>query len=140
MPPSSGLHVPVQRAVRLEDGTVTALPPRPGVYDFDLPREAVPHIEEHAGVFVGYNCDSAACDSAIEALEAVVIQELSLQRRVIMARFSDLPPDTIGLASWTRVDTFPAAEFDAERVAAFIRAHSCRFDPEGFCGEDPPES
>jgi hypothetical protein len=106
MPPSSGLHVPVQRAARLADGTVTPLPPGPGVYAFDL----------------------------------LVIQELSLRRRVVMARFSDLPPDTIGMASWTRVDTFAASDFDAERVSAFIRAHSCRYDPEGFCGEDPPES
>ncbi|MEX2227590.1 MAG: DUF3105 domain-containing protein [Dehalococcoidia bacterium] len=140
LPPSSGLHAPVQRAVRLEDGSVTPLPPNPGVYEFNLPREAVPHLQEHAGVFVGYNCATDACLDIIPTLEALVIEELSVGARVIMARFSDLPPDTIGLASWTRVDTFDATEFDAVRISAFIKTHSCRFDPEGFCREDAPQS
>jgi hypothetical protein len=133
LPPTSGLHVPVQRGARLPDGATSLLPPNPGVYDFDLPREAVPHIQEHAGVFVGYNCVSEECRTAVAGLERVVIQELGHGARVVMARFSDLPADTIGLASWTRVDTFPASEYDELRVGVFIRAHSCRFDPEGFC-------
>ena len=135
LPPSSGLHVPVERAVRLPGNVVTPLPPNPGIYDFDLPREAVPHIEEHAGVFVGYNCASEACRTAVVALEQVVIQELGQGARVVMAPFSDLPADSIALASWTRVDTFDAAEYDEARVGRFIRAHSCRFDPEGFCAD-----
>jgi hypothetical protein len=45
----------------------------------------------------------------------------------------DLDADTIALASWTRVDSFDAAEYGDGRVREFIRAHSCRFDPEGFC-------
>lgn len=140
LPPSSGLHAPVQRAVRLADGSVTPLPPNPGVYAFDLPRETVSHIQEHAGVFVGYNCASDACAETIDTLAALVVEELSVGARVVMARFSDLPPDTIGLASWTRVDTFAAAEFDAIRLSAFIKTHSCRFDPEGFCREQAPQS
>jgi len=140
LPPSSGLHAPVQRSVRLADGSVTPLPPNPGVYAFDLPKETVPHIQEHAGVFVGYDCESEACLETIETLEALVVEELSVGARVVMARFSDLPPDTIGLASWTRVDTFAASEYDAVRISAFIKTHSCRFDPEGFCRENAPES
>jgi hypothetical protein len=50
-----------------------------------------------------------------------------------MAPDSDLDADTIALASWTRIDSMPAAEYDDARVRAFIEAHSCRFDPEGFC-------
>jgi hypothetical protein len=139
-PPTSGLHVPVQRGAQIADGVVTLLPPDPGVYDFDLPREAVPHIQEHAGVFVGYNCASDECRTAVLALERVVIQELGNGARVVMSAFSDLPPDTIGLASWTRVDTFAAAEYDELRVGRFIRAHSCRFDPEGFCRDRGQQS
>lgn len=132
-PPTSGLHVPVERAARLSAGVVTQLPPDPGIYDFDLPREAVPHLQEHAGVFVGYNCESDACRAAVRDLEAVVLQELSLGARVVMAPFSDLAPDTIAAASWTRYDVVVAAGWDPERFRTFIKAHSCRFDPEGFC-------
>lgn len=138
VPPTSGLHVPVQRGARLANGVTAPLPPSPGIYDFDLPREAVPHIQEHAGVFVGYHCESDACRGAVEALETVVLQELSLGERVVMTPFSDLAADTIALASWTRVDAFPASEYDAERARAFIQVHSCRFDPEGFCTDRAP--
>lgn len=131
-PPTSGLHLPVQRGVIL-GGSVVALPPDPGIYQFDMPREAIPHLQEHAGVFVGFNCESDACRATVLRMGELVQQELSVGARVVMAPFSDLPPDTIGLAAWTRVDTFTAAEYSAERVRSFIKAHSCRFDPEGFC-------
>jgi len=132
-PPTSGLHLPVQQSVELDSGDVIRVPPAPGIYQFDLPREAVPHIQEHAGVFVGYDCETDACRSAVSELRSVVEQELARGAQVVMARFSDLDADTIALAAWTRVDSFRASDFDAERVRTFIRAHSCRYDPEGFC-------
>jgi hypothetical protein len=132
LPPTSGLHLPVQRGVVL-GGSVVTLPPDPGIYTFDMPREAIPHLQEHAGVFVGFNCESDTCRATVLRMGQVVQQELSVGSRVIMAPFSDLPPDSIGLAAWTRVDTFAAADYTDERVRAFIKAHSCRFDPEGFC-------
>ena len=52
----------------------------------------------------------------------------------------DLDDDTIGLAAWTRVDVFSAADYTDDRVRAFIKAHSCRFDPELFCARRPPLS
>jgi hypothetical protein len=54
-----------------------------------------------------------------------------------MAPDSDLAEDTIGLAAWTRFDTFAATDYTDERARSFIKAHSCRFDPEGFCKERP---
>jgi hypothetical protein len=53
-----------------------------------------------------------------------------------MAPDSDLEDDTMALASWTRIDKFLADDFSEGRVRAFIDAHSCRFDPEGFCSRD----
>ena len=50
-----------------------------------------------------------------------------------MARDTDLPLDAIGMSSWTRVDTFQSRKLTDERVVDFIDAHSCRYDPEGFC-------
>lgn len=136
-PPSSGLHLPVQQNLQLEGGARVDLPPSPGVYNFEFPREMIPHHQEHAGVFVGYNCSSEACFEAVEDATAVVQQQLSLGARVVFAPFSDLDEDTFGLASWTRVDAFAAGDYDDERVRAFIQAHSCRFDPEGFCPDRP---
>lgn len=136
-PPSSGLHLPVQQNVRLDGGVRIDLPPSPGVYNFEFPREAIPHIQEHAGVFIGYNCVTDACLDAVADATLVVQQELSLQARVVFAPFSDLDEDTFGVASWTRVDVFGAGAYSDERVRSFIKAHSCRFDPENFCADRP---
>ena len=136
-PPSSGLHVPVQRIAPLFDGSRVPLPPDPGIYESEYPREAIPHIQEHAGVFVGYNCVSDACLGAVQDARDVVLQQLSLGARVVFAPFGDLDEDTFGLASWTRVDTFAASDYEDERLRGFIQSHSCRFDPEGFCRGNP---
>lgn len=136
-PPTSGLHLPVDRNVVLPSGDVVNIPPDPGIYDFEVPRESIPHLQEHAGVFVAYRCVSAGCRDVLERLEALVAQELALGARVVMAPSGDLEDDTIALASWTRVDAFDATDYTDERVRAFIKAHSCRFDPEGFCPDSP---
>lgn len=136
-PPTSGLHLPVERNVVLSSGDVVNIPPDPGIYDFEVPRESIPHLQEHAGVFVAYRCVSAGCRDVLQRLEALVAQELALGARVVLAPSSDLDEDTIALASWTRTDAFPATEYSDERTRAFIKAHSCRFDPEGFCRESP---
>jgi hypothetical protein len=137
-PPTSGTHLPVQRGVLLADGNRLNIPPDPGVYDFQIPREAIPHIEEHAGVYVGYNCNNNPdCDRTTERLKDLVTQEISLGARVVLSPDPDLADDTIGLAAWTRVDAFPASDYTDSRVRDFIKAHSCRFDPEGFCKETP---
>ena len=139
-PPTSGLHVPVTRNALLPDGSRIDLPPDPGVYDVRVPREAIPHIQEHAGVYVGYSCRSDACRAAVERAKAVVEEQLGSGARVVMAPSDDLPGDTFGIASWTRYDAFDVGRYDDERLRAFIEAHSCRYDPEGFCeAEQRPE-
>lgn len=132
-PPTSSLHLPVQSLVVLPGGERLRIPPDPGVYDFAVPREAIPHIEEHAGVYVGYNCESGGCERAVARLKDIVEQELSLGARVVLSPDPDLAPGSIALAAWTRVDDFPASEYDDARARSFIKAHSCRFDPERFC-------
>jgi len=136
-PPSSGLHLPVEPLVPLPDGHRLKIPPDPGVYDFAIPREAIPHIEEHAGVYVGYNCAADDCRATVERLKNVVTQEVSLGARVVLSPDPDLDPDSIGIAAWTRVDDFPASDYTDARVRKFIKAHSCRFDPETFCPTTP---
>ena len=136
-PPTSGLHLPVQKSVALPGGHRINIPPDPGVYDFAIPREAIPHLEEHAGVYVGYNCASDACNKTAERLKDLVTQEISLGARVILSPDDDLDEDTIGIAAWTRVDTFASSDYTDGRVRTFIKAHSCRFDPESFCKATP---
>jgi hypothetical protein len=137
-PPTSGLHLPVQGTVRLTDGNAIKIPPDPGTYDFEIPREAIPHLQEHAGVFVGYHCVTNACEQAVEELKNLVSQKLSLGARVVLAPSPDLAEDTIGMAAWTRVDVLPIDDYSEDRISRFIDAHSCRFDPEGFCPEGSP--
>lgn len=136
-PPTSGLHLPVQGTVRLSDGNRLKIPPDPGVYDFAIPREAIPHIEEHAGVYIGYNCASDGCGTTVERLKDLVTQEISLGARVVLSPDDDLDGNTIGVAAWTRLDVFGAADYSDDRVRSFVKAHSCRFDPEHFCKTPP---
>ena len=133
LPPTSGLHLGVQARAVLDGGNEVRLPPPPGIYDFEIPREAVPHIQEHAGVFIGYHCQRDECDIAVSELQGLVEEQLALGAQLIMSPFLDLDANTIALASWTRIDSFSSDEYDDERARRFIEAHSCRFDPEGFC-------
>jgi Protein of unknown function (DUF3105) len=133
-PPTSGLHLPIERNVTLADGNSIDIPPNRGIYEFAIPREAIPHIEEHGGVYVGYNCDGG-CGDALTRAKAIVTQELSLGARVVMSPDADLEDGTIGVVSWTRIDSFAASDYSDQRLRSFIKAHNCRFDPEGFCKE-----
>lgn len=104
--------------------------------DIEIPREAISHIMEHAGVFVGYHCvvGDSECADVVARIEDIVNDRIdNFNDRVVMARDSDLPDGTIALASWTRVDLFAYGDFSEDRVVEFIDVHSCRFDPEGFC-------
>jgi hypothetical protein len=137
-PPSSGRHLGVQRNVDVGGGLVINIPPDPDVYphDVEIPRDAIPHILEHAGVYVGWNCAEGdqACLDTVQQVEDLVNQRIdNNDDRVVMSINKDLPEGTIGLASWTRTMVFPYAEYSEDAVRDFISTHSCRFDPEGFC-------
>jgi hypothetical protein len=132
-PPTSGQHIGVMDGVQLEGGQRVRIPPDPGVYSYAFPKEAIPHLEEHAGVFVGYNCTSAGCDDVAAAMRAVVEEQIDEGARVVMAPYPDLPPERFGLASWTRYDVFTPAEYSSEEVRRFIEVHSCRVDYENLC-------
>ncbi len=138
-PPTSGEHLGVQRNVDVTgNGTFMNIPADPDVYPDDIvtPREAVAHILEHAGVFVGWNCadGDTACMEVVDELKDLVNDRIdNHDNRVVMARDPDLPVGEIGLAAWTRVLNVTYQEFDKDEAERFIGEHSCRFDPEGFC-------
>jgi hypothetical protein len=138
-PPSSGEHLNVQGNVEIADGIILPrIPPDPNVYppDVFIPREAIPHILEHAGVFVGYNCADGdqQCQDVVAQLTDLVNDRIdNHDDRVVMANDPDLPVGTIGLSAWTRVLNMKASDYDENAVEDFIGTHACRFDPEGFC-------
>ncbi len=139
-PPSSGEHLNVQNNVDLGNGFIlTHIPPDPDVYpdQVDIPREMIPHILEHAGVFVGWNCKpgDAACLGVVKQVKSVVNDRINNDKnRVVMAHDADLPEGVIGMAAWSRVYDFSYHHYDKNAFVRFIARLSCRFDPEGFCG------
>ena len=137
-PPSSGKHLNVQRNVDVGNGNIIKIPPDPDVYpaDVEIPRDAIAHILEHAGVFLGYNCKpgDSACDDVVTQITDLVNSRIdNNDDRVTMAHDSDLVEGTIGLSSWTRVYVFNYQDYNKDEVERFIAKNSCRFDPEGFC-------
>ena len=138
-PPSSGKHLNVQNNVDVGDGIIIKLPPDPDIYptSVEIPRDAIAHILEHAGVFLGYNCASgdSACDGTVEEVKALVKDRLENGGdRIVMAHDNDLVPGTIGMSSWTRIYVFKYQDYDAKETQRFLDKNSCRYDPEGFCG------
>ncbi len=137
-PPSSGDHLNVQRNVDVGGGNLINFPPDPNVYpmEIEIPRDIIPHILEHAGVFVGYNCADGdnACADVVKQLTDVVNDRIdNHDDRVVMAHDGDLPVGQIALDSWTRVDRFNYQDFAKDRATRFISTNSCRVDPENFC-------
>ena len=137
-PPSSGKHYNVQGNIDLGNGTQINIPADISVYppDVEIPRSSIPHILEHAGVYVGWNCAKGdqACLDVEKKLEDVVNDRIDINHnRVVMAHDNDLVPGTIGLSSWTRVYTFSYKDYNKGKVTDFIGTNSCRVDWEGFC-------
>ncbi len=137
-PPTSGNHLGVQRGVDIGNGAIINIPPDPDVYphDVEIPRDAIAHSLEHAGVYIGWNCaegDQACLDVVQEAEDLANSRIDNNDNRVIMSINLDMPVGTIAVASWTRLLSVPYTEYDENAFTDFISTHSCRFDPEGFC-------
>jgi hypothetical protein len=137
-PPSSGEHLNVQRNVDLGNGLTINIPADPDVYpdEIEIPRDSIPHILEHAGVFIGWNCamGDETCIETVQHLKQLVNERIDHKdERIVLAHDSDLTAGTIALASWTRVESFGYGDYSDGRVTRFTSANSCRFDPEGFC-------
>ena len=139
-PPSSGQHLGVQRNVDVTgNGDLINIPADPDVYpdDIQMPRESIPHILEHAGIYVGWNCADGdqACLDVRDDMAALVNDRIdNHDDRVVMAKDSDLPEGYVAISSWTRYMYMPYEEYEQDTFETFISDHACRFDPEGFCG------
>ena len=138
-PPSSGSHLGIQNNVDVtgEGDILSRIPPDPNVYpdNIKIPREGIPHILEHAGVYVGYHCADGdeACLAVVEEVKDLVNSRIDNNNdRVVMANDADLPEGEIGASSWTRVLNIKYQDYDKGALEDFIGTHACRFNPENF--------
>jgi len=139
-PPSSGPHYNTQNNVDVGNGAILQhIPADPDVYpdDIIIPRDSIPHILEHAGVYVGWNCKDgdSACSEAVQKMKDVVNSRIDVNHnRVVMAHDPDLAEGVIGMSSWTRWEQFNYQDYDKDSFVKFISKNSCRVDWEGYCG------
>lgn len=105
-PPTSGPHF--------------ATPADWGVYDKEIPDQALIHNLEHGGVWLAYK--PGIDGETVKKLEAIA---KDFGRKVVMAPRSANDSD-VALAAWNHLDKFSAAEFSEERVRAFIKAYRNR--------------
>lgn len=138
-PPSSGQHLGIQNNVDVtgEGDILSRIPPDPNVYpeNIKIPREGIPHILEHAGVYVGYHCADGdeACLAVVEDVKDLVNDRIDNNNdRVVLANDADLPEGEIGASGWTRVLNFKYQDYDEGELRDFIGTHACRFNPEKF--------
>jgi hypothetical protein len=114
-PPASGPHA--QSALNFR------------VYDAPQPKENLVHNMEHGGVIIWHNTSNSA---VINELAAITNAAVNRQQFVLMTPYPGMEPETIALTAWTRLDKFPVAQFNAQRVLDFITTHHKRYNPEGF--------
>jgi hypothetical protein len=98
-----------------------------GIYRQPWQAGTLVHNMEHGGVVIWYNTTD---QQVISDLEALVTARLKSGDLVVLAPYPDMEAATIALTSWTRIDKFPVAQYDKDRVDAFIKAHLKRFNPE----------
>ena len=128
-PPTSGPHWLGGSAFLTPKGRVVGIPPAWGVYDEELPNEALVHAEEHGGVIVWYD-EAAGCQGDCqEALTGLVNRLISHGRHVILVPRHGLRSPVV-LTAWTRLQRLSSADISA--IAVFVNAHDRRYDPEGL--------
>jgi hypothetical protein len=129
LPPGGGPHLSGECGKSPRQTPLPCGPAPWGIYRETWPVATVVHNMEHAGVVVWYNTADA---DVIAELEALVGERLSNEDLVVLMPYPDLPAETIALSSWGRRDVFAVAEYNADRINAYLDAHVRRFNPEGL--------
>jgi hypothetical protein len=99
-----------------------------GIYRDPWQPETLVHNMEHGGVVIWYNTTD---QDVIDQLESFV-EGRPDDDLLVLTPYPDMEDDTVAITSWTRIDKFPAAEYDEERLTTFIDDHMRRFNPEHF--------
>jgi hypothetical protein len=128
-PPTSGPHWIGGAAFTTPKGRIVAIPPAWGVYDEELPKEALVHAMEHGGVIVWYN-PAAGCDGDCQSsVTRLVTHYVAGGRHVILVPYHGLHT-AVALTAWTRLERLDRVDVSA--IDAFVAAHDRRYDPEGI--------
>lgn len=114
-PPTSGPHADQPMPFR--------------VLENPAPKENLIHNMEHGGIVIWYNTSN---QDVINQLKSITQDNVDRRRFVVMTQYTGMEADTIAVTAWTRMDKFPASEFNKKRVDDFISEHHKRFNPEGF--------
>jgi hypothetical protein len=114
-PPTSGPHAASPMPLR--------------VLENPAPKENLVHNMEHGAVVIWYNTSN---QDVIRQLESIANDAIDRRKLITMSRYTEMEPETIALTAWTRLDKFPASDFQRKRVQDFIDEHERRFNPEGF--------
>ncbi|MGE0686550.1 MAG: DUF3105 domain-containing protein [Dehalococcoidia bacterium] len=114
-PPTSGPHA------------ASAAPFR--VFSQPVGKEYLVHSMEHGGVVIWYNSNDP---SVIQKLAALTEANIQRGKEVVLAPYPGMEANTVAITAWTRLDKFPAAQLDVDRLQNFINVHERRFNPEGF--------
>ena len=100
-----------------------------GIYRAPWQPETLLHNMEHAGVIVWYNTQNR---DIVNELEDAIDARLRNGDLLVLTPYPGMEREQIAVTAWSRVDTFPTADYSLARVEAFIDAHMRRFNPEGF--------
>lgn len=135
LPPAGGPHWGAGRCPPDPDLAPLYCGPVPwGVYEKPFPAESVVHNMEHAGVVVWYNTTN---QDVISRLKALVTQNLTDGKFIVMMPYPNMDSETIGLTAWGRRDKFALSDYSDQRAQRFIDKLECRFDPERLCTNKP---
>ena len=128
-PPTSGPHWLGGAAFLTPKGRVVNIPPAWGVYDEELPLQALVHAEEHGGVIVWYD-EAAGCGADCQqSLSGLVIRLVERGRHVILVPYHGLANPVV-ITAWTRLQPLNSADIGA--ISQFVTAHDLRYNPEGL--------
>jgi hypothetical protein len=114
-PPTSGPHAASPAPFR--------------VFSQPVGKEFLVHSMEHGGVVIWYNSSETA---VIQKLTALTEANIQRGKEVVLSPYPGMEANTVAITAWTRLDKFPAAQLDIDRLQNFINVYERRFNPEGF--------
>ncbi len=105
-------------------------PARWAVYGEQLPDERTVHNLEHGGIVIAYNGISQQDVERLGQFRSQYPRGPWPTVKILVHRYDKIPPGTIAVAAWARLDTMQG--YDEARLRAFIDAHI------GKCCESVP--
>ena len=103
----------------VEDFAKDGAPVKWGIYDKDIPDEALIHNLFRGGIGIHYNCPDG-CKTLVNSLKDIIPRNKS---QFVMSPYSGMP-SKIAITSWRHLMYLD--EFDSERIKEFIESYKDR--------------